>query len=144
MKRKILTAGKKALSVFLATLFVGMVAPTAIAANSTEKNFIIESPYEEINWDEWGMYKTQLHCHTTASDGFLTIDEFCKMHYACNYDIVALTDHGTLNWGWNVEPETVPLMRLICSRRRSGWRRACACRRCRIPPRMSARFHSWN
>ena len=35
------------------------------------------------------------------------------MHYACDYDIVALTDHGTLNLGWNKVPETVPLMRLI-------------------------------
>ncbi|MBP3441824.1 MAG: hypothetical protein J6L62_03375 [Clostridia bacterium] len=113
MKKKTIIPLKKALSVFMATLFVGTVAPTAIAATGTEKNFIIESPYEEINWDEWGMYKTQLHCHTTASDGFLTIDEFCKMHYACDYDIVALTDHGTLNRGWNVVPETVPLMRFI-------------------------------
>lgn len=113
MKHKIKTVAKKGLAVFMASLFVGMLAPSATAAASAEKNFIIESPYEGINWDEWGSYKTQLHCHTTASDGFLTIDEFCKMHYAANYDIVALTDHGTLNLGWNVEPEVVPLMRYI-------------------------------
>ncbi len=113
MKRRFLTTGKKVLSVFLATLFVGMLAPSAIAAAGADKNFTIVTPYEDINWDEWGSYKSQLHCHTTASDGFLTIDEFCKMHYATNYDIVALTDHGTLNLGWNVEPEVVPLMRFI-------------------------------
>ena len=113
MKRRLLTTGKKVLSVFLATLFVGMLAPSAIAATGADKNFTIVTPYEDINWDEWGSYKSQLHCHTTASDGFLTIDEFCKMHYATNYDIVALTDHGTLNLGWNVEPEVVPLMRFI-------------------------------
>lgn len=114
MKRRYLSFAKKALAVFLASLMVGAVCPTAFAATETaEKNYIIESPYEGIDWDSWGNYKTQLHCHTTASDGFLTIDEFCKMHYACDYDIVALTDHGTLNLGWNKVPETVPLMRLI-------------------------------
>lgn len=112
MKKRYLTLAKKSLAVFMAALFVGMLAPAAIAANA-EKNFIIENPYEEINWDEWEAYKTQLHCHTTASDGFLTIDEFCKMHYAADYDIVALTDHGTLNRGWNVAPEVVPIMRAI-------------------------------
>lgn len=110
MKRRYLSVAKKALSVFLAVLFVSAVCPIALAA---EKNYIIDNPYEGIDWDSWGMYKTQLHCHTTASDGFLTIDEFCKMHYATNYDIVALTDHGTLNRGWNVAPEVVPLMRAI-------------------------------
>ncbi|MEE1065139.1 MAG: hypothetical protein UH249_03310 [Acutalibacteraceae bacterium] len=113
MKHRYLVWAKKALAVFMATLFVGMVAPTAVAATGNEKNFIIENPYEEIDWDSWEAYKTQLHCHTTASDGFLTIDEFCKMHYAADYDIVALTDHGTLNLGWNVAPEVVPLMRFI-------------------------------
>ena len=93
MKHKYISLAKKALAVFLATLFVGTVCPTAFAAVETaEKNYIIDNPYEGIDWDSWGNYKTQLHCHTTASDGFLTIDEFCKMHYACDYDIVALTD----------------------------------------------------
>ena len=84
-----------------------------ITSDKPQKNYIIESPYEGIDWDAWDDYKTQLHCHTTASDGFLTVDEFCRMHYALNFEIVALTDHGTINKGWNVEPETVPLMRFI-------------------------------
>lgn len=114
MRRKYISSAKKALAVFLASLMIGAVCPTAIAATETaEKNYIIDNPYEGIDWDSWGNYKTQLHCHTTASDGFLTIDEFCKMHYACDFDIVALTDHGTLNLGWNKKPEVVPLMRLI-------------------------------
>ncbi len=84
-----------------------------ITSEKPQKNYIIENPYEGIDWDTWGNYKTQLHCHTTASDGYLTIEEFVEKHYDLNYDIVALTDHGTLNKGWNVVPETVPIMRLI-------------------------------
>ena len=84
-----------------------------IISPKPQKNYIIDNPYEGIDWDAWDDYKTQLHCHTTASDGYLTIDEFCRMHYALDYEIVALTDHGTINKGWNVVPDTVPLMRLI-------------------------------
>ena len=102
---------KKTLSLILVASLLCLTLIPAMA--SDEKNYIIDNPYEEINWDTWGEYKTQLHCHTNASDGFLTIEEFVQMHYAADFDIVALTDHGTINQGWNKVPETVPLMRLI-------------------------------
>ena len=105
---------KKILSVLMSVLMLlCVVQPIAFAVEASRVNYMIDNPYDEIDWDTWGDYKTQLHCHTTASDGFLTIDEFVRMHYAANFDIVALTDHGTINQGWNVVPETVPLMRLI-------------------------------
>lgn len=108
---------KKLTAIILAVLMVlplmGMSATPGDAPSAPEKNFIITDPYADVDWDEWGVYKTQLHCHTTASDGFLTIDEFVQKHYDLNFDIVALTDHGTLNRGWNREPDLVPLMRLI-------------------------------
>ena len=45
MKRRYLSFAKKALAVFLASLMVGAVCPTAFAATETaEKNYIIESP----------------------------------------------------------------------------------------------------
>lgn len=104
----------KLLSVVMSlVLLLCVVQPVAFAVDANRVNYIIDNPYEGIDWDSWGEYKTQLHCHTTASDGFLTVDEFVRMHYACDYDIVALTDHGTINKGWNVVPETVPLMRYI-------------------------------
>ncbi len=97
--------------VFMVSMFFGG-AVFAYAGN-TVQDYIIENPYEGIDWDSWGNYKTQLHSHTNASDGFLTIKEYTEIHYAADYDIVALTDHGTLNLGWNNEPDTVPLMRFI-------------------------------
>lgn len=103
---------KKIISLLLAgTMVLG--ASSVFASATAQKNYIIDNPYEGIDWDEWDDYKTQLHCHTTASDGYLTIDEFCRMHYALDYEIVALADHGTINKGWNNEPDTVPLMRYI-------------------------------
>lgn len=106
---------KKITAVLLALLMIMPVAGVSASAENaaTEKNFEIVDPYADVKWGEWQAYKTQLHCHTTASDGFLTIEEFVKEHYDLNFDIVALTDHGTLNRGWNVVPETVPLMRYI-------------------------------
>ncbi|MBQ2694509.1 MAG: hypothetical protein IJF57_03060 [Clostridia bacterium] len=104
---------KKMLALLLAATMIFGASPVLAAEAETQKNYIIDNPYEGIDWDEWEDYKTQLHCHTTASDGFLTIEEFCEMHYALDFEIVALTDHGTLNRGWNVVPETVPLMRFI-------------------------------
>ncbi len=97
-------------SVFVFTMFFG---GSASAATAKKKNYIIDNPYEDIDWDTWGDYKTQLHSHTNASDGYLTIEEYVAEHYALDYDVVALTDHGTINKGWNVVPDTVPLMRLI-------------------------------
>ena len=105
---------KKITAIILSVLMILPFAGVSASAEETAaKNYIIEDPYENVDWDSWNAYKTQLHAHTTASDGFLTIQEFVKAHYDLNYDIVALTDHGTLNWGWNVVPDTVPLMRLI-------------------------------
>ena len=109
---KTFSKSKKALSVILSAVIV-LLAMTPMVALADEKNYIITNPYEEIDWDTWGDYKTQLHCHTNASDGFLPIDEFVRIHYAADFDIVALTDHGTINQGWNNEPELVPLMRFI-------------------------------
>ena len=121
---------KNSLAAFLALLmFMTGMVPSYAAMDAVDDNlafydmsygipadqrdYTIENPYKDIDWEKWGEYKTQLHCHTTASDGFLTIHEFVQEHYDLNYDIVALTDHGTTNLGWNVAPETVPLMRFI-------------------------------
>ena len=103
---------KKTLAVTLAVI-MALGASPAFAGSEAEKDYNIVSPYESVDWDAWEDYKTQLHCHTNASDGFLTVEEFVDMHYALDYEIVALTDHGTLNQGWNKVPDTVPLMRLI-------------------------------
>lgn len=104
---------KKALSIILSVLIAVQIFAIGSFAAENEKNYIIENPYADINWDTWTAYKTQLHSHTNASDAYPTIHEYVQEHYDLNYDIVALTDHGTVNRGWNVAPQTVPLMRLI-------------------------------
>ena len=111
MKKRFTSCAKKVIALFIVFLMTGIVAIPVSAENT--KNYIIDNPYEDIDWDTWGSYKTQLHSHTNASDGFLTIHEYVKQHYDMDYDIVAVTDHGTINKGWNVAPDLVPIMRLI-------------------------------
>ncbi len=107
---------KKTVALLLSVLLaVSVFCLPAYAAEdtTTEKDFVIDNPYANVDWDSWGAYKTQLHSHTTASDGEQTIHEYVKAHYDADYDIVSLTDHGTLNRGWNNEPQLIPLVRLV-------------------------------
>lgn len=83
----------------------------AFAENQVD--YEITNPYKNVDWDSWQTYKTQLHCHTTASDGYLKIKEAIPMYYDLDYDIVAITDHATTNQGWDKAPQLAPLMRLI-------------------------------
>ena len=94
-----------------AVLLSGMACLPCFAAADTD--WIITDPYAAVDWDTWSNYKFQPHCHTNASDGYPTIHEFVQTHYDLDYDIVALTDHGTLNRGWNRQPDLIPLVRLI-------------------------------
>lgn len=78
-----------------------------------EISYEITDPYADVDWDSWGIYKAQLHTQSNASDGYLPIHEVVERHYDLNYDILALTDHGTINKGWDQKPQLVPLIRLV-------------------------------
>lgn len=103
---------KKITAVLMCMLFAAQVCAVGASA-AGEKDYVISNPYAEVDWDSWKAYKTQLHSHTNASDAYPTIHEYVQEHYDLDYDIVALTDHGTINRGWNKAPQTVPLMRLV-------------------------------
>lgn len=103
---------KKFISVILtAALLISSMSVLAFAVQ--QNDYIITNPYADVDWDTVNTYKTQLHCHTTASDGYLTIKESIQGHYDLDYDIVAITDHGTVNKGWNEAPDLVDLIRLV-------------------------------
>ena len=111
---------KKLISVLMAIVLISGVIPFSAAAATGCEDFIITNPYENVNWDEWKAYKTQLHCHTTASDGFLKIKDAIQLYYDLDYDVVAITDHGTNNLGWNRVPQNIPLMRAVKKERSGG------------------------
>ena len=85
---------KKVLCLILSLLLCLVTVLPAFAAE--KEDFTITNPYENVDWDSWGAYKTQLHCHTIASDGFQPIKEAIADYYSLDYDIVAITDHGNV------------------------------------------------
>ncbi len=88
----------KALCIILsAVMLISGISVCAVAAD----NFTITNPYANINWDTVNQYKTALHTHTNASDGDITLRQSLERHYETGFDIVATTDHGTVNYSWS-------------------------------------------
>ena len=102
---------KKAVSLCLAAVM--LLCACSFGCFAAQPEWIITNPYASVDWDTWGNYKFQPHCHTNASDGYPTIKEFVQHHYDLDYDVVALTDHGTLNRGWNRQPQLIPIVRRV-------------------------------
>jgi hypothetical protein len=48
-----------------------------------------------------------MHAHSYASDGDTDFDAMIEKHYELNYDVLAMTDHGTVDRGWTT-PNVVP------------------------------------
>ena len=95
-------------------LALGLLLPSlGILASASTPAYTIGNPYESVNWDTWGQYKTQLHVHTNGSDGEVPLNEVVEEHYRLGYDILCITDHMTLGAPWDQVPRTVPIMRLV-------------------------------
>lgn len=89
---------KKLLALLLcAALLVAVSVPLSAAA---EDPIVITDPYAGIDWDSVETYKTALHSHTNASDGSQTLKQSIERHLESGFDIVAITDHGTVNYDW--------------------------------------------
>ncbi|MBQ4571945.1 MAG: hypothetical protein IJA80_01550 [Clostridia bacterium] len=71
-----------------------------VASAQEDVDYTINNPYGTVDFDSWGQYKADLHCHTTASDGDADMDEMIEEHYAQGYDALALTDHGIVSQNW--------------------------------------------
>lgn len=96
-------AVKKLCALVLAlTLVFGCAAVCAGAGDG----LVISNPYEGVDWETVGQYKTALHTHTNASDGSPTLKESLQRHLETGFDIVAVTDHGNVDRGWADGPET--------------------------------------
>ena len=81
---------------------------SAAAAASVE--YRITNPYAAVDWDGWNRCRAQLHAHTLYSDGEVNIAEAAEAYYARGYDILAVTDHGVVNTGWNRPHKMIPVI----------------------------------
>ena len=97
----------KTVGVLLAALILGSaVMPAAMAAAPTD--YTVVDPYAAVDWDTWEQYKANLHTHSTFSDGEFTLPDMVEKYYDMGYDILAMTDHGVINYGWNKPHNTFP------------------------------------
>lgn len=101
--------------IFLLTALILLMGVMPVSASGDvlgEKNYSIGNPYATVDWDEWSAYKANLHAHTRYSDGEMNITDVVERYYELDYDILAITDHGVINKGWNIKPELVPVLSL--------------------------------
>ena len=92
-----MNTGKKILAVVLAA---ALCAPFALFAFARTENHTITNPYANVDWATVNAYKTALHTHTNASDGDPTLKQSVQRHVETGFDLVATTDHGTVNYTW--------------------------------------------
>ncbi len=90
---------RKSMAVFMALLIAAAVLPfSAGAAGGVD--YTIVSPYAAVNWDTYGQYKSNLHTHSIVSDGRDDFNAMIERHYELGYDILAMTDHATVDRSW--------------------------------------------
>jgi len=96
---------KRVVSIALTLLLVGAVG--LVPASAAAKEYKITNPYANVDWDSWEAYKTELHTHSTVSDGYDDFDVMVEAYYEKGYDVLAMSDHGAVDRGWvnlNVPP----------------------------------------
>lgn len=94
---------KKFLAAILAfSMLVPALAGTAFAQEAQgTTDYTVVNPYSAVDWANWDTYKANLHTHSNASDGDVPLSEMVELYYQAGYDILAMTDHGVINYGWN-------------------------------------------
>lgn len=107
MNKKLL----KVLSMTMAIVLVFCLGTTTAFA-STSVDYVITNPYESVssligNLDNH--YKTNLHTHSTYSDATITLTDMVKEHYAQDFDVLAMSEHGVIGVPWNETPTLLPL-----------------------------------
>lgn len=90
---------KRSVSVLLSVVMLFSFA--GVFAFAEDDAYTISNPYEDIDWENVGRYKTALHSHTNASDGSMSLRQSLQRHLETGFDIVAVTDHGTPDLSWS-------------------------------------------
>lgn len=91
---------KKFSAFLLSVIFLFAAAVPVVAVDGGDIDYTISNPYKNVDWNSYGRYKADLHCHTTVTDGADTLPEMVEKHYELGYDILAISDHGVSNRSW--------------------------------------------
>jgi hypothetical protein len=66
----------------------------------SNQKILILNPYKDVNWSSVNQFKTNLHTHTTQSDGSLYPQQVVDMYHMAGYKILSITDHSTITFPW--------------------------------------------
>jgi hypothetical protein len=77
-----------------------ILAVTVISFSSCNSGFVIDNPYQSVDWENDQQYKANFHTHTTRSDGRLNPDTVVDIYHALGYNILAITDHNEVTYPW--------------------------------------------
>lgn len=107
---------KKVISVIcVVALLASLLSTVAFAA---ERDYTIINPYADVDWS-WDQYKTDLHTHTTASDGRDTLKDMLEVNYKYGFDVYAVSDHGLTSYSWT-EQQIIPALKVFVDMRNPG------------------------
>lgn len=102
---------KKSLALVLSLmLFAGAFAVGVSAQGDVD--YTIINPYEDVDWATYQQYRAALHNHSNVSDGDNEFYQMVEKYYEVGYDILAMTDHGTVDRSW-VDVNYVPAIRAL-------------------------------
>ena len=98
---------KKVSAVILSIAMLLTCVPMAFA--NADVDYEITSPYENLDFSKLNQYKADLHSHTTFSDGNNPLPDMVQRHYDLGFDILAITDHGTVSTSYTTQQFNDPL-----------------------------------
>ena len=81
-------------------LVAGLALLALATASHAEGWFITKNPYADVDWETFGQHKSNLHTHTTNSDGRHSPAEVIDDYYDADYEVLAITDHNHVTWSW--------------------------------------------
>ncbi len=90
------STGRATLRTLMTAALLVMFSMSMAVAQAT----LVVNPYEGIDWETTGHFRTNLHCHTTESDGRMDPPVVIDEYHQRGYDALAITDHNLCTWPW--------------------------------------------
>ncbi len=65
-----------------------------------KNDYIIDNPYKNVDWENFGRYKADFHIHTSRSDGHYSPDAIIDRYIKAGFSVLSLTDHNLVTYPW--------------------------------------------
>ncbi|HPP68275.1 MAG TPA: PHP domain-containing protein [Clostridiales bacterium] len=111
---------KKSMALMLCLTLLVTAFSFVGTASSADVDFKITNPYETVDWESWDNFRLSLHNHSWVSDGRDNFKDMVERHYELGYDALAMTDHGTVDYGWIGEVNRVDLLETVLELKRKS------------------------